>query len=424
MKKRLTACFLSAILIIAILVGCASMGGQAPVTVMQVEVQPLLRPIAGDSAAQAVAIGANDFAFRLSAMLAEDLGDDNLVVSPYSVWLPLAALLNATETAKQDALLGALGAGGISVEDVNRAASRMLFDLTNSGNARRENQLRIANAMFVAQERTLRHDFAQRFADYFRGTVMRVDFRSQEAVDAVNQWAYDNTDGLIRDIIQEFKPETIAAIANAIYFSDRWRSEFRAADTRQDTFHAPRGAGDAYFMHREGLMSYFEDDTLQAVRLPFIYGGGLYILLPRTDSAAALLSDMTAEYFAYIHSNSYETPGKLLLPRFSIESELPDLPRTLIALGVPLFDGGIVGLIYEDQDLWLGDAVQKAVIEVDERGTTAAAVTVMEISEEGPPPSPFPPFEMICDRPFVFVLYQTTVDGGAQVLFTGVVNQP
>ena len=73
--------------------------------------------------------------------------------------------------------------------------------------------------------------------------------------------------------------------------------------------------------------------------------------------------------------------------------------------------------------MWLSDAIQKAVIKVDEKGTTAAAVTVMAAAATGMP-MPGTPFEMICDRPFVFILYEKTYDGGSQVLFTGIVNQP
>jgi len=40
------------------------------------------------------------------------------------------------------------------------------------------------------------------------------------------------------------------------------------------------------------------------------------------------------------------------------------------------------------------------------------------------PPPPEVTFEMICNRPFAFILHRPTHDGGRQVLFTGVVNRP
>jgi serpin B len=138
---------------------------------------------------------------------------------------------------------------------------------------------------------------------------------------------------------------------------------------------------------------------------------------------------MTNDYFDQIRRNSVDMTGKLLLPRFTIESEVMELKDILTALGVPLFDEEEApltgGLLEEDYiDVWASSAVQKAMIEVDEKGTTAAAVTVISMVGNGMPMLPPETFEMICNKPFVFVLYGRTYDGWAQVLFTGVVNEP
>ena len=126
-------------------------------------------------------------------------------------------------------------------------------------------------------------------------------------------------------------------------------------------------------------------------------------------------------YFEKIRKNSTKATGTLLLPRFSIDSGVTDLADALTALGVPLFDPGtapLSGLVQEDIPVWLSGAVQKAVIEVDEKGTTAAAVTVMMMAGSAMP-EPTKPFRMVCDKPFVFVL----CGNGGHILFTGVVNQ-
>ena len=148
----------------------------------------------------------------------------------------------------------------------------------------------------------------------------------------------------------------------------------------------------------------------------------MYIILPKNGDAAALLSSMTNEYFKGIRFELAE--GKLLLPRFSIENDISDLKEALISLGIPLFEGSpLTGLIKEDPVV-LTSAIQRALIKVDEKGTTAAAVTVITGKATSVGPQPNKPFEMICDRPFVFILCEHTVDGGDQVLFTGVVNKP
>jgi len=404
------------------------------INIVSVTPKALIAPsyVEPDPAVITAAVGANDFAFRLGAELLKDNDGKNFVVSPYSVWLPLAALVNAVDARYKDAVLNALGAAGITEDDINKAASRMLYDLTNAGAEGYEwyhNPLRIANAIFVDRKVTLRRDFAQVFMDYYRGSSINVDFLSQDAVDAVNRWASDNTEGLITNLIEKFDDDTVAAIANAIYFSDKWSWEFDPEKTKEDVFHAPRGDTTAHYMLREGSnQTYYEDARVQAIPLRFTGSGGLYILLPQSGaaSAEALLSAMTNEYFTEIQQKSSPAEGKLLLPRFSIENDVKALKASLIALGIPLFqdDDTITGLIEEDLPLMLSEAIQKAVIKVDEKGTTAAAVTVFGIEATGMPLQPTTHFEMICDRPFVFILYDHTIEGGSQILFTGVVNQP
>ncbi|MDR1803358.1 MAG: hypothetical protein LBQ94_07090 [Treponema sp.] len=431
MKKTSTIILLVAVLFMVFSCELFNFNNDS-ISIVDVKANALLAPSYGevDPAVTKAAVGANDFAFRLGRELVKNNDGKNFVFSPYSVWLPLAALLNAADTQHRAALLTALGAPGITEGDINKAASRMLYDLTNARDEKEKdyyNPLKIVNAIFVDKNVTLRKSFAQTYMDYYRGSSINVDFSSHNAVDAVNNWASKNTNGLITDIIQEFAPRTVAAIANAIYFSDRWSWEFDVKKTEKDVFHGPAGESEASYMLREGSnQTYYEDDKVQAIPLRFKHGAGMYIILPKTGGAEALLSSMTNEYFTEIQQNSFQAEGKLLLPRFSIENDPMDLAESLEALGVPLFEeDSITRLIEQPIPLFLSSAVQKALIKVDEKGTTAAAVTVMAIeATSGPPPPPPKPFEMICDKPFVFILYDYTYEGGAQILFTGIVNQP
>jgi serpin B len=404
--------------------------GGASFKVVEVNAQPLLAPSGAEPALTAAATGANDFAFRLGAELAKSASGQNFVFSPYSVWMPLAALVNATDATRQGALLAALGAVGVSQEDLNRAASRMLYSLTKSQWRQYEdhyhNPLRIANAVFVDNKVTLRQDFAQVFMDFYRGSSINVDFWSRDAVDAVNNWASENTEGLITKVIERFDSSTVAAIANAIYFSDKWSAEFDSTKTKEGDFHGPKGDLRAFYMLKS-FFNYYEDDKAQAVSLSFTQGGGMCVILPKTDAGGveALYSSMTTGSFAEIRKNWVLAEGKLLLPRFSIDNDVKGLMEGLEALGVPLFDenGPITKLIEEEIRLAVTSVSQKAVIKVDEKGTTAAAVTVMGMYGTSAP-QPQKKVEMICDRPFMFVLYDHTYDGGDQILFTGIVNKP
>jgi serpin B len=127
---------------------------------------------------------------------------------------------------------------------------------------------------------------------------------------------------------------------------------------------------------------------------------------------------MTADYLFEILRNNTACTGTLLLPKYEIANKL-ELKDALIALGIPLFDGAPLtgGLLESDIPVWLSDAIHKAMIRVDEKGTTAAAVTILIC--DGGCPQPTSPFEMTCDKPFMFVLEDYN-----QLLFTGVVNNP
>ena len=86
--------------------------------------------------AKEVASGANEFAFALTSALLNKSGDINFVCSPFSAWLPLAALVNATDEKHRPALQLALGAAGVSADEINEAASRMLYDMTKTDGVR------------------------------------------------------------------------------------------------------------------------------------------------------------------------------------------------------------------------------------------------------------------------------------------------
>lgn len=404
--------------------------------VSAVDPAPLLDSREHNPQAQTAARGANAFAFRFSRQLLKESSDQtgNFVCSPYSVWLPLAALVNATDASSREELLDTLGAAGLTPQDINEAASRMLYDLTDvQGNEWKveagfdaHDPLKIANAVFVDMSKKIRPEFAQTFADSYRGASIGVDFASGQATDAVNQWASEATDGVIDKIIERFDPDTVAAIANAIYFSDRWQSEFDPELTTEDVFHSPHEDMRAQFMQREATdIPYFEDESVQSAALEFGNGGGLAILLPKDGDAAGLLGSLTEDRFREIRDGMHESTGRLRLPRFEVESDVLKLNDCLKALGVPLLDDistPITGLL-EGDALFISEAVQKTSIQVDEKGTTAAAVTVMGMAE-GAVPEQGTPFDMNCSSPFVFVLYGDTRDGGSQVLFTGMINQP
>ncbi|MDR1158933.1 MAG: hypothetical protein LBK75_11655 [Oscillospiraceae bacterium] len=423
---KLTTAATAMITIATLLTGCAPNAAVDTKAISQVKTEIHSLQNVGYEAMQAP-ISEAGFAFTLGGkLLADAKAADNFVCSPLSVWLPLAALVNATDAEHKPALLDALGAAGVTEQQINDYAQILLYRVTGEGNKEYEKNytspLKIANALFVSQNYTIKQAFAQVFADNYLGTAFHVDFGSPDAVTAMNKWASEHTDGLIDNVVDSFDPETVAAIANAIYYSDRWDWEFDEDETKPDVFHTVSGDVTAQYMKREGDNHYYEDERVQATPLSFKNGGSLWIILPKTETANDLYTSMTADYYAKITDGGIFGTGKLLLPKFEIADKL-NLKDALTALGIPLFDSAAApltgGLIESGVPVWIDAAVQKAMIKVDEKGTTAAAVTVLTMMAGARMPQPSEPFEMTCDKPFMFVL-----ESYGQVLFTGIVNNP
>lgn len=437
--KKTTAAAVIAALSMSMLSDCGQ-GTEMNGMMMDLKAAPLQRPYGNESdSARSVALGINEFSFSMGSMLYEEYEGDNFVCSPISLWLPLGALLNASEEEYREELMASLGLKDVTVQEVNEAVSRILYCLTgedDKGIYEMEGEeyqpaLQLANMVFVSKNYHLDGKFAQKYLDYYRGNSMMVDFASGEALEEINRWASQQTHGEIERVLDKLSPDAVAAIANAIYFKDSWEWKFSKEETTQDEFMSPDGTVMADFMVRAGEgQSYYEDERLQAVCLDFARGARMYVLLPVDGNADGLYHSMRAEDLKRIAEGmDHNASGTFKMPSFEIAGDSMDLMTLLDKLNVPLLDAlnpVVTGLVTEKEPLYISQAVQKALIRVDEDGTTAAAVTVLAMEAGGAAMMEEPDtiFEMICDRPFLFFLTDNTYDGGDQILFSGVVNRP
>lgn len=378
--------------------------------------------------------GVNGFAFRFTKEMIEEKGEaENLIVSPYSVWLSLAALANATDEAGREQLLNALGEAGVDVPALNETVKAMNASLQQEERAgwMKENgleyecPLKIANALFVGQNSKVKREFEKIFRDDYQGKIFEVDFADASGVEAVNDWVSHKTEGKIREILESFDPQTVAAIANAVFFSDSWVTEFPESKTKEDVFCGAGGRETVPFMNGEfAEVLYREDDEMQAVCLTTGSGGKMIILLPKGGrTAEEILERMDAERFEQI-AEAKRSTVRLSLPKFKLESSVFSVKEAMERLNVPL-SGGEVPLLselVEGESLFLSEAVQKAMVEVDENGVTAAAATVMMMAR-GAMAAANEPVTVKCDRPFAFLLTGYGGEQGEIVLFSGIVNQ-
>ena len=370
--------------------------------------------VGDDTAARTLAQHINDFGYRLTAM-ADDGG--SFVFSPFSVYAALASLSNGATGTAYDQMQAALYPQGISRDEFNKAAGELLALLVSEpshGLEQQQYEFAIATLVTVDEKYYLDEDFAETAKKSFRADVAKAKFSQPDAKDYLNEWAAEATRGLIPQLFSDaIDPDTAVILMNSVYFHGGWVNKFYDGLTEEEVFHGKDGDRNVQMMQREGITRYFENEMLQSVRMYYRGGAFMDVYLPKEgyspEEVLASLGELDAEYSDY--------QGLLKLPRFKTEYGV-ELDDAIKNLGMTdIYSGGLEKLAVGPFDIELTSVFQKAAIEVDEEGTTAAAVTALIASATGMPVTNGT-FEMICDRPFI---YSISVDMGEweQVLFVG-----
>ncbi len=284
-------------------------------------------------------------------------------------------------------------------------------------------RLNIANAAWGQRGYRFEEAYMRTLAGHYGAGLRALDFgRPEEASEEIKAWISSETEGRIEDLVSlEFlDPATRLVLANAVYFKASWLSRFYERETRNGSF-ALLDGGEASFplMRQEMDLPYAEGDGYQAVRLP--YEGekvDMLVLLPKAGRFEEVEGRLNAGFLEDVDQRLRPRYVGLTLPRFDFETDL-ELPKLLKQMGLtsPFGPGADFSGMTGEKDLFVSDALHRANIAVDERGTEAAAATVLGMAESGAPET----VEMIVDGPFVFAI--TERDTGT-ILFLGRVTDP
>jgi serpin B len=368
-------------------------------------------------------------AFGIDLYLRIATGDGNVVVSPASIALALgmarAGAVGGTAT-EMDAVLRDLvtddHAAWLNALDAALASRTGKFPDAN--NEPQPVTLRIANAPFSQRGMKLVDAYLEALASRYGSGLQLVDYKteSEAARKAINGWVSDQTEQRIPELLGpgSITPDVRLTLVNAIYLKAAWLTPFAEEATKTGAFTRLDGSTvDVPLMHAGGPLPYASGDGWQAVELPYV-GGSLAMTVIVPDDFAAFGKGLTPELLAEITGGLGNRPVTLTFPKFGIESKV-ELATTLAAMGMPAaFDPGLADFsgITTEERLFISAVIHQANIDVDEKGTTAAAATavVMRATAE-----PGEPVTLTVDRPFMFALRD--VPTGA-VLFLGRVTDP
>lgn len=359
------------------------------------------------------------FGLKLFSQLVQQESNKNVMISPTSVAIALSMLYNGAAGNTQAAMANALELQGLSVEDLNQANAELKAALEN---ADPQVQLKIANSLWSRSGFSFNPDFLQQNRTFYNAEIANLDFDSPEALQRINGWVDQNTEGKITKIIDQINPDQVLFLINAVYFKGNWTVPFNPDNTSEQPFYRLDGSQKQHpMMSQQGNFAYYENDQFQAVSLP--YGNrrlSMYVFLPRPESSlTAFYNNLTAENWETWLPQFNRREGSLQLPKFKSEYE-KTLNNALTALGM--------GIVFEDQADFsnlsttptaVDEVKHKTFIEVNEEGTEAAAVTSIGVRMTSI--NLDEPFQMVVDRPFFYAIRDNQT---GTVLFMGTVVEP
>ncbi|MDY6771295.1 MAG: serpin family protein [Candidatus Nanohaloarchaea archaeon] len=370
--------------------------------------------------------GTNTFGYQLFSQLRATRNDTNTFISPFSIATALAMAYNGAAGQTRQEMAQVLNVGNLSRQTVNQEFDQLITALDHVSP---EVELALANSLWLHSGlNEVSQSFIDRLEQSYDAGVFRRDFRDPATVTAINDWVNRTTDGMIKQLIDKIKPSEILFLLNAIHFKARWSSTFDREDTEQEPFTTPSGNVTVPMMHQNERFEVLARDKFKAIRLP--YGGGdtaMYVFLPDRNSSLNEFMDQLTPAQLQNYTDWFSQPWmkeravELSMPRFKVEYGTVLLNDQLKALGMETaFDRARANLddMLPREEAFISRVMHKAVIQVDEKGTEAAAATGVAVGNKS---ALLTRNTFHVDRPFFFTIQDDRTD---QILFMGTVTNP
>ena len=351
------------------------------------------------------------------------LGKENALISPVSVLLALGMVANGADKDTLTAFENVLGRYGLSLADINLACKELAEKLKAVGGSTVQS---IANSIWYDKNFEANKDFLQTDMDYYEAAAYVSDLSDSKTVEEINQWVEENTNGLIKDMIDSIPAQAIMLLFNTIYLKAVWQEQFDANDDYDGTFTLSNGntVTATYMRNALGEETYLHNDGANGILLPYDDGNLAYvaILPPEGTTVEAYVSLLDEDVLKGLLDSAEQTNVRVSLPKYTVyfDAVLNDL---LSDMGLSLaFDpdhADFSKMGSADGNIFISKVIHKTCMKVNELGTEAAAVTGIVMEATSMPADDFVILNF--DHPFVYAVIE--VDTGIPV-FMGVMNNP
>uniref|UniRef100_A0A1Y9J060 Serpin domain-containing protein n=1 Tax=Anopheles quadriannulatus TaxID=34691 RepID=A0A1Y9J060_ANOQN len=360
--------------------------------------------------------------------------DSNVVFSPFSIKLLLTLLYEAAEpgSGTRSQLEAAL-----VDPDLNQTRAFYTQFLDASQQTNGDYEFDIGTKMFLDKARAkLPQAYTDLLEQMYRTSVERVSFNGTKATaERINTWCEKVTRGRITELVTEDTlQDAQLVLANVLFLKASWKNSFPDDQTHNRTFHVADGdTVTTEFMRQMDLYDYTVHEQLGAEVLRLPYKGrqfSMNMVLPhRNVSLAALADALTPSMLDSIAEQFVREEVTVLIPkfRFNYGTLLNEAIQRLGIRDVFTKNAALPLLASADDakqsttknEVQVSKMLQKAGIEINEKGTLAFAATEIQlVNKFGYDGEPIV-FE--ANRPFLFYILDEETNA---ILFVGKVTDP
>jgi len=364
------------------------------------------RPIELNPDTRSAVTAGNEFSLKCFNNTAED---DNVVISPYSVFSVLSMIANADQADVRNQILSEFG---YADSETGLKALDDYCGIMNSTMPGLDGRVKVQMTNSFWGEAQITPSFQSILKNPFYGEWIRKNPGTPEAKDHINKYVSENTGGMVKNFLD--KPLTgECMLLNTVYFNGSWQKEFDSKLTRDGYFNNLNGGvGTASFMNISESFKVSADENLTVAELP--YGSGNYVmtLVMPTDKETFrnFRGSLSNESFSEILSKLKFQNVSLSIPKFeSVWSS--DMVGTLQEMGFDKVFYNQIRNIISNQECIFTNLLHAAFIQVDEEGTkvAAASAAVGDVSSG--------PVDIIkFDSPFIYIIRETSTN---TILITG-----
>jgi serpin B len=361
------------------------------------------------------------FSLRLlSELQAEDPGG-NVFISPLSVSTTLAMIYNGADGSTREAMAETLGLEAMRVDEVNKGYADLIESLAEADKGVIVN---VADSIWIEKfiAPSTKTSFTNAMEEFYGGGIFVRDFNNR-TVGEINDWVSNQTMGKITRIVDRLDdPALVMVLVNTIYFRGNWTHPFIQIRTSEGNFTLEDGTVvKVPTMYVDDEFGYFRDNSSGAEALRLSYGRdkiAMYVLLPpKGEGLGSYAASLDSAELDGIISGMTTDDRVVKFPKLQLEYEAKSLKVALTKMGMGVAFGGAADFsnMIDGGGVWIDDVYHKTIVEINEKGTTAAGVSKAGIKMGfGPPP-------VSVDRPFIFFIRD---DRTGSILFIGAVYDP